>query len=103
MGITVFVARIVDSDFRKSFKSLVYPRIPKPRPLVSLENSSQEDSGFSVNFDRVSLLLEGSRHFEIFKSLHVKVPSQQFILDSLISLSFNFARLRQQNHAVDKQ
>jgi hypothetical protein len=81
LGITSLVGRLVDKEFRRRLKSTFY-RKQETTKLVQVP-SSLVSANPSLNY---------STKFTLFESLHLKVHNRQFILDSLIALSFYLAR-----------
>lgn len=83
MGITVFVARTIDLDFRASLGDFWRRKLPIQKLLPTPINE--------VSINLLDPHIEEQAYFGVFQSLQVKVNSKQFILDSLIALSFKFA------------
>jgi hypothetical protein len=83
MGVISFLARLVDTEFRGALKAVLW-RKPPPRELV-LQNTH-----FFEVHDTNSR--DPKLKFTLFEYIHLKVSSRQFILDSLISVSFNLAK-----------
>jgi hypothetical protein len=83
MGLIAILARLIDKTFRKALNSLFrIERLTKPKIHNGL---------LSYDFAN-SVTDKSSITHALFESLHMKVSSRQFILDSLISLSFNLAK-----------
>lgn len=84
-GLTVFCARFIDADFRETLKL-----------LGNFHKSDiQAIKDYSVITELTNELgsTEGSiRSFAVFRSLQIKVRYSQFIIDTLISLSYTFTR-----------
>mmetsp|Transcript_14789 Transcript_14789/g.27371 ORF Transcript_14789/g.27371 Transcript_14789/m.27371 type:complete len:454 (-) Transcript_14789:56-1417(-) len=79
MGITVFIARYIDVDFRESLRALFYKRV---KVTGTLKRTMNKDSSMNCISDP---RYDDFGSFAIFKSLQVK-----FILDSLLALSIKF-------------
>jgi hypothetical protein len=83
LGLISFSARLVDKEFRAALKA-VFWRKPPSREIV-LQNSHF----FAVDDTNSG---DPKPKFTLFEYIHLKVSSRQFILDSLISVSFNLAK-----------
>jgi hypothetical protein len=85
----VFLARLADPDFRLSLKRLVL-RTKKRQEWM-------KNDGFIINSTSYSEETggqhRGKSYEAVFNNLYKKVSFTQFILDSLIALSFYFARI----------
>jgi hypothetical protein len=84
MGIISMLARLIDKSFRKAIRRMFCRNGPPLRRQVRLSNGYLLSRGISAT--------RSSNRLNVFESLHLKVSSRQFILDSLISLSFYLAR-----------
>jgi hypothetical protein len=84
LGMISLPARLIDKQFRQALTSMFYRQARKKR-VVQMEANLLSARLASVEYNP-------NYKFTIFESLHMKVSSRQFILDSLISLSFYLAR-----------
>jgi hypothetical protein len=77
MGIISLLVRLVDRDFRRGLKAM----------LVRRPEDKQNEA-----IARNALDLRANDKFTLFESMHLKVHNTQFILDSLIAVTFYLAR-----------
>lgn len=82
LGLITLSARLVDKEFRKAIVAM-FGRQAEERTVVQNHLLSARS---------LSVVHNPNYKFTIFESLHLKVSYRQFILDSLISLSFYLAR-----------
>jgi hypothetical protein len=80
--VTSFIGRLVDKEFRHSLKTTFFRK--------QLSNKVTVVPNFLVSTNTTSNYV--SSNLTLFESLHLKVHNTQFILDSLIAVSFYLAR-----------
>jgi hypothetical protein len=86
IGIISMLARLIDKSFMKAARNMLCRTgRPKRRTVLLSGNTHLLSRG-------ISSATFISNQLNVFESLHLKVSSRQFILDSLISLSFYLAR-----------
>jgi hypothetical protein len=104
-GLVPGVIRLTDTDMRERVINSIFMIIVrrKPKPL-HCENSNTSDSSLRNSFLRVDehmpiSSMSGRNYAGLFKSLAAKVPTRQFIIDSLISLSI-VQKLNSGKHSI---
>jgi hypothetical protein len=90
MGLVSLFARLIDKDFRSAFIAIFILRKqneerPKEvQPIMTTSNCLRTSINLRTDPD--------PKFLGVFDKLHMKVKYTQFILDSLISLSFNMSK-----------
>lgn len=93
-GIVVFLARIIDTDFRMAFYTSVIAK-KSTRGDITTENLlmlSHEGTVVSKDLVVSAGKVQNSTYRSVFEQLHLKVPFTQFVMDSLITLTFYHTR-----------